>query len=221
MTALRPIVLASASPRRRELLGMLRVPFDVCRPDIDETVAPEEIPAEVPQRFSREKAFQVAGLHPRAIIIGADTIVVHRGQILGKPSDAADAVRMLRQLSGERHLVLSGVTVIDAESGKRLTELVETRVWMRHLTVDEIERYVASGDPLDKAAAYAIQNSTFAPVAAVEGCPANVMGLPLCHVVRNLKRLGVPFPETDATRCDIRYGYHCAIADRVMPPGLV
>jgi septum formation protein len=197
---------------------MLGVPFDVCLPEVDETVSPSEIPAEVPQRFSREKAEQVAGLHPQAITIGADTIVVHKGEILGKPSDAADAVRMLRRLTGERHLVLSGVTVIDAESGKSLTDLVETRVWMRHMTVDEIEQYVASGDPLDKAAAYAIQNAAFAPVAQVEGCPANVMGLPLCHVVRNLKRLGVGFPETDVTRCDIRYGYSCAIADRVMPP---
>jgi MAF protein len=211
------LILASGSPRRKELMRLLNVPFRVSVPDVDESPQPGEVPAEVPQRISRLKAVYVAGIAEQAIVVAADTVVIHRGDILGKPRDPDDAIEMLRRLRGERHFVLSGVTVMDAETGKQITELCESKVWLRRLSDAEIEGYVATGDPLDKAAAYAIQNTDFAPVSKVVGCPANVMGLPMCHVVRNLRRLGVALPPTAATRCEIRYGYSCALTHEVMP----
>lgn len=211
------LILASGSPRRRELMSLLGVAFEVRVPDVDERPGAVEIPVQVPQRISRLKAEQVAHWVDEGAVVAADTVVVHKGEILGKPRDAREACAMLRRLRGEPHLVLSGVTVLDAATGKEITELCESKVWLRPMHGAEIEAYVASGDPMDKAAAYAIQNTEFAPVAKVVGCPANVMGLPVCHVVRNLKRLGMALPQTPATRCEIRYGYLCALTERVMP----
>jgi septum formation protein len=211
------LILASGSPRRRELMGQLGVPFEVWVPLVEEQPGPGEVPAEVPQRFSQLKAEWVARQVGQGIVVAADTVVVHKGTILGKPRDAEHACAMLHRLRGERHLVLTGVTVMDAATGKQITELCESTVWLRAMEDAEIATYVASGDPLDKAAAYAIQNVEFAPVSRVVGCPANVMGLPLCHVVRNLRRLGVILPPAPPTRCEIRYGYLCAFAEYVMP----
>lgn len=213
------LILASGSPRRQELVALLQLPFRVHVPDVLEEVRPGEVPAEVPQRFSRLKAQSVARRLNAAsgMIIAADTIVVYKGEILGKPQDADEARAMLQRLRGQRHLVLSGVTVMDAGTGKSITELCESKVWLRWLEDKEIDAYVASGDPMDKAAAYAIQNAEFAPVERVVGCPANVMGLPMCHVVRNLRRLGVTLPPTPPTNCEIRYGYLCDLIEYVMP----
>jgi septum formation protein len=212
-----PIILASGSPRRRELMRLLHIPFEVQVPEVDEQVAPGAIPADVPQELSRRKAEWLVSQVDHGIIVAADTVVVHKGDILGKPRDAEDARNMLRRLRGERHFVLSGVTVLDAFTGKQITELCESKVWLRPMTEKEIADYVASGDPMDKAAAYAIQNEDFAPVSRVVGCPANVMGLPMCHVVRNLRRLGVTLPSSRPTGCQIRYGYLCALTGLVMP----
>jgi MAF protein len=217
MSSERSVILASGSPRRQELMGLLEIPFEVWLPDVDERTQPGDVPAEVPQRFSRLKAEWVAREVGAGVVVAADTVVVHRGDILGKPRDADHARSMLRRLQGKHHLVLSGVTVMDASTSKQITELCESKVWLRSMDLSEIAAYVASGDPLDKAAAYAIQNTQFAPVARVVGCPANVMGLPMCHVVRNLRRLGVPLPPTSATRCEMRYGYVCALTGFVMP----
>ena len=211
------LILASGSPRRKELMGLLEIPFEVRVPGVEERPQPGETPAEMPQRFSRLKAEWGAREMQAGIVVAADTIVVHRGEILGKPHDADQACAMLRRLRGERHLVLSGVTVMDVAVGKQITELCETEVWMRPLNDAEIETYVATGDPLDKAAAYAIQNAEFAPVMRLVGCPTNVMGLPMCHVVRNLSRLGVTLPPSSPTRCEIRYCYSCALNEYVMP----
>lgn len=213
----RRIILASASPRRQQLMAELGIPFDVWVPQVDERPRPAEIPAEVPQRISRLKAEWVARQVKDAIVVAADTVVVHRGVILGKPRDAAHACEMLRRLRAERHLVLSGVSVLDNASGKLVAELCETTVWLRDMDDAEIETYVSSGDPLDKAAAYAIQNAEFRPVSRVVGCPANVMGLPMCHVVRSLRRVGVKLPPSPAMRCDMRFGYTCALTQCVMP----
>jgi MAF protein len=199
-------------------MALLQVPFEVLVPAVDERACPGEIPSEVPQRLSRLKAEWAAQRVGEGIVVAADTMVVHQGVILGKPRDADHARVMLRRLRGGRHLVLSGVTVMDASTGRLVSELCETQVWMRSLDEAEIEAYVASGDPMDKAAAYAIQNTEFAPVTRVVGCPANVMGLPMCHVVRNLRRLGVTLPPSSPTRCQVRYGYVCALAEWVMPP---
>jgi septum formation protein len=211
------LILASGSPRRQQLMRLLKVPFEVRVPEVDEQALLGEIPAELPQRFSRLKAEWVAREVSQGIVVAADTVVVHKGDILGKPRDASHARAMLCRLRGERHRVLSGVTVIDVPTGEEITELCESLVWLRHMDDHEIEKYIASGDPLDKAAAYAVQNTQFAPVEQVVGCPANVMGLPMCHVVRNLWRLGAVLPSTLPTRCEIRYGYRCALTSYVMP----
>jgi septum formation protein len=213
------LILASASPRRQELMNLLEIPFEVRVPEVDEGIEPGEIPAQVPQRISRLKAEWVVQEVGEGIVVAADTVVLHKGDILGKPRDALHAAAMLHRLRGERHLVLSGVTVMDAATGKQITELCESKVWLRPMDDAEIKDYVASGDPLDKAAAYAIQNTDFAPVAQVVGCPANVMGLPMCHVVRNLRRFGMTLPSTPPSRCEIRYGYLCALTAYVMPGG--
>jgi MAF protein len=198
-------------------MALLGIPFEVWVPQVDERPRPAEIPAELPQRISRLKAQWVARQVKDAIVVAADTVVVHKGVILGKPRDAVHACEMLRRLRGERHLVLSGVAVLDTASGKAVYELCETIVWLRDVDDDEIEAYVSSGDPLDKAAAYAIQNPEFRLVSRVIGCPANVMGLPLCHVVQSLRRLSVILPPSPAVRCEMRYGYKCALAECVMP----
>ena len=212
-----PLILASGSPRRHELLSLLEIPFEVRVAAIDETPLPGEAPVNVPQRLSRLKAEAVAAGVDTGLVIGADTVVVHKGEILGKPEDGEDAAAMLRRLREERHRVFSGVTIMDAATGKQITDLCETKIWLRPMTDEEIARYVAGGDPMDKAAGYAIQNDDFAPVSKAVGCPANVMGLPMCHVVRNLRRFGIQLPDTLPTQCAIRFGYHCALTEYVMP----
>ncbi len=212
------LILASASPRRRELIALLNIPFEVRVPAVQERLLPGEPPEAAPQRFSRLKAECVAReTRPHVpwagIVLAADTIVVHRGQILGKPRDAAHARAMLRSLRGQPHQVLTGTTALDAATGRQITSLCSSQVWMRHMDEAEIAAYVASGDPMDKAAAYAIQNAEFAPVERLVGCPTNVMGLPMCHVVRDLRRLGLDLPPTP---CDMRPdGYLCALTEHV------
>ncbi|MBA3534092.1 MAG: septum formation protein Maf [Ardenticatenales bacterium] len=211
------IVLASASPRRRELLAMLALPFEVEKTDTDESVQPREAPADYVQRLSREKAEAGAVHHPEAVVIAADTIVVYLGEIMGKPRDEAHAREMLQRLRGQSHRALTGVSVRDGATGKTLTDLCDTKVTMRDMSDEEIDAYIASGETMDKAAAYGIQNIEFAPVAQVVGCPANVMGLPLCHVVRSLRRQGVELPPSPPLECRVQYGYYCTIAEDVMP----
>lgn len=200
---------------------MLGVPFSVEKPDVPEVLLPGEVPFDFPQRLSRDKAAVIVEKHDAGLVIAADTIVVHQGQILGKPRDEAEAHEMLSQLRGQQHRVLTGVTVCDAKTGKMITDVCDSKVTMREMSDEEIDAYVASGDPLDKAAAYAIQNETFAPVEQVIGCPANVMGLPMCHVVRSLRRHGYALPESKPCQCRMQFGgYYCEIAADVMP-GLV
>lgn len=212
------LFLASASPRRRELMGFLGVPFEIRLPAVDESLIPGEPPEEAPLRISRLKAEAVARELDCGFLVAADTMVVHRGDILGKPHDAAEARAMLRRLRGERHRVLSGLTVMDAGTGRQIARLCESQVWLRPMGDEEIEAYVESGDPLDKAAAYAIQHAGFVPVARVVGCPANVMGLPMCRVVHSLRSLGLELPVSPATRC--LDGQRCALADYVLPESL-
>lgn len=218
MTEQPALILGSASPRRRDLLALLALPFTVATPDVDEQPHPGEPPAALAQRLSQEKAADIAAHHAAGMVIAADTIVVHQGEVLGKPRDADHARAMLQRLRGQSHLVLTAVTVHDAATGKALTDLCESRVTLRAMEDEEIERYIATGDPMDKAAAYAIQNQEFAPTEQVIGCPANVMGLPMCHVVRSLRRQGVEFPPSPPTACRLQFGgYYCTIAEHVMP----
>jgi septum formation protein len=195
---MRPVILASASPRRRELLALGGVAFRAVATAIPEAAAPGEAPEAMAVRLSRAKAHAAAAeAEPGAILLGADTDVVLTeavGEtILGKPRDAADAAQMLRRLRGREHHVLTALTVLDTASGGETTDLISVRVPMRAYTEAEIAAYVLSGDPLDKAGAYAIQYPAFQPVdlTRFEGCFATVMGLPVCRVLERLRGLGL------------------------------
>jgi septum formation protein len=272
------LVLASGSPRRRELLDILGIPFVVILPEasssvatstgnnedkispplteggIDESPLPGETPADLVQRLSRTKATAVAnrlallGLpdiilssdNPqarRAIIIAADTVVVLENKILGKPVNPTEATQMLRSLRNHHyHYVYSGLTVgvwqTSIQAGEKLsrsqnagqmnglssklytlellTRLHQSKVWMRAYTDAEIDAYVANGDPMDKAGAYAIQNNIFAPVEQLDGCFASVMGLPLGELAAALNDVGIPLPEIGPL-CSEYSGYPCCL----------
>jgi len=190
------VVLASASPRRRELLLALGLDFVSTASSDDEVISSDESPATVAERLALLKAESIAVSHGDKAVIGADTIVVLDGAILGKPRDEAEASDMLRKLRGRQHDVITAVAVI--RNGRSVVDHVTTKVAMRNYTDDEIAAYVASGDPMDKAGAYAVQNPTFAPVASVDGCYLNVVGMPLCLLARLLREVGLairPRPE--------------------------
>jgi len=186
------IVLASASPRRRELLARVGIRFTVEPSHADEEELPGETPEEHVLRLSQAKALEVARRPevPGRWFIGSDTIVLRDTTILGKPRDAAAAAAMLRSLSGRSHRVLSGYAVHDRQTGSTVSGAVTTAVRFKELTEEEIAGYIASGEPFDKAGAYAIQGIGVFMVLGIEGSYTNVVGLPLCEVVEVLERLG-------------------------------
>ncbi len=206
-----PVVLASRSPRRQEFLRQFGVPFIVHTADIDERAHLHENPTDMVQRLSAEKAAAVAKHHPDALIIAADTIVVLDDVVLGKPVDAAHARRMLVSLRGREHHVYSAVSLLQPKSNRRFSALNSVTVRMRNYTDAEIEAYIASGDPLDKAGAYAIQNRKFSPVACWEGCYASVMGFPLADVALGLAQFGINLPDV-AGVCSAVSGVGCCAA---------
>lgn len=222
------LLLASRSPRRRELLTLLGLPFDVTTADVDETPRAGEAPIHLAARLSRAKAQAVNGENNRTrvnaggIIIACDTVVALEGEVLGKPHDAAEATEMLRRLRASetgadpRHLVYSAITLRDGQTDRLLTDVVETQVTMRPYTDRELAAYVASGDPLDKAGAYAIQHPDFQPVAAWRGCYANVMGLPLCHVVRALRAWDVQANRDTPAACQAHTGQVCSAYGKIL-----
>jgi len=184
------VVLASASPRRRELLARLCAPFEVVPSDIDEIL--EGAPSETTvAALALAKARAVARRVGDGIVLGADTVVVIDGVALGKPLDDADARAMLRRLRGRAHDVITGVAVVDAATGRAETAAAVTRVTMADVGDDALEAYVASAEPLDKAGAYAIQGRGAALVAGFSGSYSNVVGLPLGATARLLGRFGV------------------------------
>jgi MAF protein len=227
------IILASASPRRQELLKAVGLSFIVLPPSngngIDETPLSNETPAALVQRLSRLKAKAIAdrltspnpvGLTnlpagqdmptPPWLIIAADTVVVLEGRILGKPTDAAEARYMLTQLRRQAHAVFTGLTVAyrRSQQWRFITRLHQSTVWMRPYSDAEIEMYIASGDPLDKAGAYAIQHQTFEPVERLQGCFASVMGLPLGELAAAFTELGLSLPPI-GPRCTAYNHYPC------------
>lgn len=212
-----PILLASASPRRRELLSLLGLPFSIVVADVDETNHASEPPSEMVQRLSRLKARFVAEQYPAALVAAADTTVALSGKSLGKPADPAEATAMLRALRGRSHQVYSGLTLTHRD--RVLTDLVESVVWMRDYSDGEIARYVDSGDPLDKAGAYAIQHEGFHPVARIEGCYASVMGLPLCHLTRALASFGVRVPVDLPAACQAHNDLICPVFSEILDAG--
>ena len=188
-----PVVLASTSPRRRRLIRALDIRVDFVDPLVGETSpAQDETPHDFVVRQSVRKAVGAArALIDRTVVIAADTTVFLAGRILGKPADEGEATGMLGTLRGREHTVLTGVTVMYAPSGRRLSGYRSTVVRMRACSDEEIAAYVASGRPMDKAGAYAVQDADFRPAAAVSGCYLNVVGLPLCVVAELLGDFGV------------------------------
>ena len=180
------LILASSSPRRKELLGLFGIPFAVQAADVDETMDPEKAPFDEVARVSLAKAMAV----PRQeadIVIAADTIVVCQGKILGKPHDRAEAIGMLTLLSGRDHQVMTGCTVLRGERSETFTEV--TDLHFRTLTEKEIEKYVDTGEPMDKAGAYGIQGGAALFCQRMVGDYYNVMGLPVCRLGQALRRL--------------------------------
>ncbi len=186
------LILASASPRRRELLSLFGLPFAVRAADIDETMDPEKSPFDEVARVSRAKALRVAR-EEDDVVVAADTIVVCRGRVLGKPRDPAQAAAMLEMLSGREHQVMTGCTVLRGQTGKTVTEV--TNLHFRPLSRKEIERYVATGEPMDKAGAYGIQGGAALFCRRIEGDYYNVMGLPVCRLGQMLRELAPEMME--------------------------
>jgi septum formation protein len=187
--ATRTLVLASASPRRREILTCAGIPFAVRTAPVSEAHDGSEAPADLARRLAVEKACAVPCADDE-IILAADTVVVLEGQILGKPVDAADAARMLGMLSGREHEVITGICLRHA--GGVIVDHESTRVRFAPLSPEEIDAYVATGEPADKAGAYAIQGRACRFIERIEGCYFNVVGLPVALVYRHLKALAPP-----------------------------
>jgi septum formation protein len=197
---MRRIILASASPRRKELLTQIHLTFEVEPSKYAENVKTKLAPEALVRFLSREKAKAIAPKYPDSLIIAADTIGVIHGQVIGKPETPAAARRMLCLLSGKTHVVITGFTILDTGSGRGLTRTVKTEVTFRKLTLSEIDAYISSGEPfrenlqgepLDKAGAYAIQGRGAVLVKELKGDYYNVMGLPLSALTVALKKFGV------------------------------
>jgi septum formation protein len=216
------LVLASNSPRRRQLLSLGGWEFSVCAAEVDETPLPGESPPAYVCRLAESKARSAAQSAPCAgdVFLAADTTVVDAlapdGQnILGKPVDEADARRMLRSLRGRVHQVYTALALFRPDDGTLLTDLCCTDVPMRSYTDAEIEAYLATRDPLDKAGAYAIQHAGFHPVDGLRGCFANVMGLPLCHLARLLQKLDSPAQTGLPQVQPAEMGYNCPVSEAI------
>jgi len=185
------IILASASPRRKELLENIGLKFEVEPSDYPEDMRSGLSPAELARSISLEKAKAVASKHKKAVVIAADTFIVFRGKIMGKPGTEAEARKMLMRLRGKPHSVITGFTILDTDENRVFTKSVETVVYIKNLTSEEVDAYVKSGEPLDKAGAYAIQGLGSIIVERIEGDYFNVIGLPLSALAEGLKDFGI------------------------------
>jgi MAF protein len=209
------LILASNSPRRRQLLSLTGLPFIVSAANVDESTRSNESPADYVLRLAETKAGAVKA-DADQIVLAADTTVVNGSDILGKPQDDADATAMLKRLRGHTHQVYTGIALLRKSDGLLLKDLCVTDVPMRNYSDDEIRDYVATGDPLDKAGAYAIQHSEFHPVASMEGCFASVMGLPVCHVILLMRKMNLQ-PNTDFfASCETLLEYDCPVSNAIL-----
>ncbi len=216
------LYLASNSPRRKELLSLIGWEYSLLPSLVDETALPGEDGMVYVKRIAKSKAVKAASqVGGNSVIISADTAVIDRSEdgkneIFGKPVDSGDAADMLRRLRSHTHQVLSAVTLLHTLEGKILVDCCSTDVPMRNYSNEEIDAYIASGDPMDKAGAYAIQHAGFHPVEKMEGCYANVMGLPLCHLTRSLILFGLA-PKTDVPQaCQAALGYNCPVYTKIL-----
>jgi septum formation protein len=212
----RQVILASSSPRRRDFLTKLGIAHSAQAADVDETPLPDEKPSAVAVRLAASKvATVVAGLDPGvdAVVIGADTVVALGDLLLGKPADGGEARAMLEQLRDGPHQVVSAICVTDCLRGETHTLVNSTTVWMRDYSDAEIAAYVATGDPFDKAGAYAIQHPEFAPARALDGCLTSVVGLPLGDLHDLLARVGVPTRDVVSV-CEAKTHFACCRRNR-------
>jgi len=211
------LVLASNSPRRKQLLALTGWEFEVQPADVNEALLKEEEPGNYVLRLAESKAREIGKMTGGPeIILAADTTVVDKDAILGKPIDKEEAASMLRSLRGHTHQVYTGLALCHSRAEDMITDLCITDVPMRMYSDEEMQTYVASGDPLDKAGAYAIQHPNFQPVDKLRGCFASVMGMPLCHLQRSLTKLGVA-PLVDLARqCQSVLDYECPIWQAVL-----
>lgn len=215
------LFLASNSPRRRELLALGGWNFDVLSTQVDETPLPGEDGMNYVRRLAKSKVTHAANQVVDGVIIAADTSVIDsllngEFKILGKPGGPAEAVEMLRALRGRTHQVHTAMEILNPQDGTTWSDLCTTNVTMRNYTDAEINDYVAGGDPMDKAGAYAIQHPGFHPVEQLDGCFTNVMGLPLCHITRCLANFGIP-PSVDVPQaCQGAIGYDCPVYHEIL-----
>jgi septum formation protein len=211
------LILASNSPRRKQLLALGGWRFTVSVADVDENQIPGEAPGKYVLRLAKMKALKSAeNARDDSVVIAADTAVVDGNDVLGKPVDDEDAVRMLKRLRGHTHQVYTGLALLRVSDGYLLSNLSVTDVPMRTYSDVEIDAYVRTGDPLDKAGAYAIQHADFHPVKNLKGCFASVMGLPLCYLTYLLEQFDI-FPDTNVgVRCQIELQYDCPISDAIL-----
>jgi len=213
-------VLASNSPRRRQLFGLGGWDFSVIAADVDETPLENESPREYVVRLAKAKALAIQPkAESDAVILGSDTTVVDGDEILGKPVDEADARRMLKQLRGKIHQVYTAIAVL--RGANMVTELSIIDVPMRNYSDDEIEAYIKTGDPMDKAGAYAVQHPEFQPVSGLEGCRAGVMGLPMCHVLRALRQFDISTSTDVPSACQTLLQYDCKVSPAILSGELV
>jgi len=210
VTSTPQLILASNSPRRRQLLALSDWGFEVIVADVDESVSQNESPADYVLRLAETKARAIPARADR-IVLAADTTVVDGSEILGKPNDEAEAFAMLTRLRGHTHQVYTGVALLRQNDGLLLHDLCVTDVPMRNYSDEEINAYIKTGDPLDKAGAYAIQHSQFHPVANVSGCYTSVMGLPLCRVASLMGKMGFSFQTGVPVECQKLLDYQCPI----------
>jgi len=214
------LLLASNSPRRKQLLALGGWEFTSVPADVDESVQPGETPRDYVLRLAEAKARASARqAGPDQIVVGSDTAVIIDRDILGKPDDSAEAESMLRRLRGRTHQVYTGIAVFRVADGWLAADLCITDVPMRAYSDDEIRDYVATGDPLDKAGAYAIQHPGFQPVASMSGCFSSVMGLPHCHLARLLKEFDI-HPAADLPgNCQAFLKYQCPVFPSILGTG--
>ncbi|MBW8010150.1 MAG: septum formation protein Maf [Chloroflexi bacterium] len=217
MTLLPNFILASTSPRRRDLLSVGGWEFEVAPANVDETPKPGESPKEYTHRVAQSKARAVGGAASNgSIVIAADTTVCMHDRILGKPSDADEAAHMLSILRGNTHQVITSVAVYLTSKDEMFCDQAVTDVPMRKYSDAEMHAYIATGDPFDKAGSYAIQRQDFKPVDDLQGCYANVVGLPLCHLVRTLKKMGAASGEEIPQSCQKALDYECPVYERIL-----
>jgi septum formation protein len=188
---MKQIVLASVSPRRKEIFKKLGLKFRIAKSNFPEKKIREKNPLKIAKYFSRQKAHRVAARCKNCLVISADTVVFCHGKVLGKPSTKKQAIEMLKFLSGKAHYVITGFTVIDGDRNLEITKAVKTKVYFRKLSEKEIKHYVDSGEPMDKAGAYAIQGKGALFVKKIVGDYFNVVGLPLCELYGVLKKFGM------------------------------